>query len=133
MGKRITKAQVLGEKGVTLVSRRLLDMGFLWHPTNAPVEAGIDGFIELRDPETGEVANTWIAVQSKARTKLGKETDSSFEFTCERKDLEYWRHGNMPVLLVVSRPDMHVEQLASAVVLNTSRRISRTALQKLSS
>jgi len=105
MAKRITKAQVLGEKGVTLVSRRLLDMGFLWHPTNAPVEAGIDGFIELRDPETGDVANTWVAVQSKARTKLDKETDSSFEFACSKKDLEYWRHGNMPVILVVSRPD----------------------------
>jgi hypothetical protein len=105
MAKRITNAQVLGEKGVTLISRRLLDMGFLWHPTNAPVEAGIDGFIELRDPETGDVANTWVAVQSKARSKLDKETDSSFEFVCSKKDLEYWRHGNMPVILVVSRPD----------------------------
>jgi hypothetical protein len=105
MGKRITDAQVLGERGVTLVSRRLLDMGFLWHPTNAPIEAGIDGFVELRDPQTGDVSNTWLAVQSKARTKLDKETDTSFEFVCSRKDLEYWRRGNMPVLLVVSRPD----------------------------
>ncbi|MFC1761419.1 DUF4365 domain-containing protein [Planctomycetota bacterium] len=105
MAKRITHAQVLGERGVVLVSRRLLDMGFLWHPTNAPLEAGIDGFIELRDPTTGDVANTWIAVQSKARTKLDKETEISFEFVCTNKDLEYWRHGNMPVLLVVSRPD----------------------------
>jgi len=105
MAKRITDAQVLGERGVALLSRRLLDMGFLWHPTNAPVEAGIDGFIELRDPTTGEVSNTWLAVQSKARTKLDKETDTSFEFVCSRKDLEYWRRGNMPVLLIVSRPD----------------------------
>lgn len=105
MAKRITNAQVLGERGVTLISRRLLDMGFLWHPTNAPIEAGIDGFIELRDPQTGDVSNTWLAVQSKARTTLDKETDTSFEFVCSRKDLEYWRRGNMPVLLVVSRPD----------------------------
>lgn len=105
MTKRITDAQVLGEKGVTLISRRLLDMGFLWHPANASVEAGIDGFIELRDPETGNVANTWVAVQSKARSKLDKETDSSFEFVCSKKDLEYWRYGNMPVVLVVSRPE----------------------------
>jgi hypothetical protein len=105
MAKRITREQVLGERGVTLIARRLLDMGFLWHPTNAPIEAGIDGFIELRDPETGDVANTWVAVQSKARTKLDKETDSSFEFVCTKKDIEYWRRGNMPVVLVVSRPD----------------------------
>jgi len=105
MAKRITREQVLGEQGVTLIGRRFLDMGFLWHPTNAPLDAGIDGFIELRDSSTGEASNTWIAVQSKARTRIEKETAESFEFTCTPRDLEYWRRGNMPVLLVVSRPD----------------------------
>lgn len=96
---------MLGEKGVKLVGRRFLDMGFPWHPTNAPLDAGIDGFIELRDPSTGEASNSWIAVQSKARTYLEKESEQTFEFTCTARDLEYWRRGNMPVLLVVSRPD----------------------------
>lgn len=105
MAKRITSEQLLGEKGITLIGRRFLDMGFPWHPTNAPLDAGIDGFVELRDPVTGEASNSWIAVQSKARTRLEKETDTAFEFTCTPRDLEYWRRGNMPVLLVVSRPE----------------------------
>lgn len=79
-------------------------MGFPWHPTNAPLDAGIDGFVEVRDRQTGEATNSWIAVQSKGRTTLEKETDTSFEFTCAPRDLDYWRRGNMPVLLVVSRP-----------------------------
>jgi hypothetical protein len=54
--------------------------------------------------KTGEATNAWIAVQSKGRTTLEKESDSSFEFTCTPRDLDYWRRGNMPVLLVVSRP-----------------------------
>jgi len=103
--KRITREQILGETAVQFIGRCFLDMGFPWHPTNAPLDAGIDGFVEIRDLQSGEATNAWIAVQSKGRTTLEKETDSSFEFTCTPRDLDYWRRGNMPVLLVVSRPD----------------------------
>ena len=41
----------------------------------------------------------------KAAPFLKKETDTTFEFTCTPRDLDYWRRGNMPVLLVVSRPE----------------------------
>lgn len=104
MPKRLTTAQLLGEQGVALISRRFLEMGFPWHPTNAPLDAGIDGFIEIRDPVSGEASNSWLAVQSKARSHLPKETEHSFEFVCSAKDLTYWRCGNMLVLLVVSCP-----------------------------
>lgn len=103
--KRITRAQILGETAVQFIGRRFLDMGFPWHPTNAPLDAGIDGFVEIRDVQTGEATNAWIAVQIKGRTTLEKETDNSFEFTCTSRDLDYWRRGNMPVLLVLSRPE----------------------------
>jgi Domain of unknown function (DUF4365) len=103
--KRITREQILGETAVQFIGRRFLDMGFPWHPTNAPLDAGIDGFVEVRDVQSGEATNAWVAVQSKGRTTLEKETDSSFEFTCTPRDLDYWRRGNMPVLLVVSRPE----------------------------
>jgi hypothetical protein len=103
-GKRITREQILGETAVQFIGRRFLDMGFPWHPTNAPLDAGIDGFIEIRDAQSGEATNSWIAVQSKGRTTLEKETEVQFEFTCTPRDLDYWRRGNMPVLLVVSRP-----------------------------
>ena len=103
--KRITREQILGEKAIQFIGRRFLEMGLPWHPTNAPLDAGIDGFVEIRDLQSGEATNAWIAVQSKARTSLEKETVTSFEFTCTPRDLDYWRRGNMPVLLVVSRPD----------------------------
>jgi hypothetical protein len=102
--KRITREQILGETAVQFIGRRFLDMGFPWHPTSAPLDAGIDGFVEIRDLQSGDATNAWIAVQSKGRTTLEKETDTSFEFTCTPRDLDYWRRGNMPVLLVVSRP-----------------------------
>jgi hypothetical protein len=47
--KRITDEQILGEQGVALIKSRALEMGFPWHPSNAFVEAGIDGWIGLRD------------------------------------------------------------------------------------
>ena len=103
--KRLTREQILGETAVQFIGRRFLDMGLPWHPSNAPLDAGIDGFVEVRDVQTGEATNAWIAVQSKGRTKLEKENESSFEFTCTPRDLDYWRRGNMPVLLVVSRPE----------------------------
>src|SRR5687768_13118877 len=103
--KRITREQLLGETAVQFIGRRFLDMGLPWHPTNAPLDAGIDGFVEVRDLQSGEATNAWIAVQSKGRTTLEKETAASFEFTCTPRDLDYWRRGNMPVLLVVSRPE----------------------------
>lgn len=103
--KRIPHEQILGETAVQFIGRRFLDMGFPWHPPDAPLDAGIDGFVEVRDPQSGEATNAWITVQSKGRTTLEKEMDTSFEFTCTPRDLDYWRRGNMLVLLVVSRPE----------------------------
>jgi hypothetical protein len=103
--KRLTRQQILGETAVQFIGRCFLDIGLPWHPTNAPLDAGIDGFVEIRDVQSGEATNAWIAVQSKGRTTLEKETATSFEFTCTPRDLDYWRRGNMPVLLVVSRPE----------------------------
>lgn len=46
-----------------------------------------------------------IQVQSKATTKpFQAETESAFEFRCAERDLNYWMQGNVPVILVVSRP-----------------------------
>jgi len=105
MVKKIRDNQILGQKGIALIETTVLDMGFTWHPTNGPLEAGIDGWIELRDQGTGEVANCWLPVQSKARTTLAPENDTSVSFTCGLSDMEYWMTGNAPVILIVSKPD----------------------------
>lgn len=102
--KRITDEQLLGERGVNLLQSIILEMGFAWHPTNHPVEAGIDGWVELRDVATGEVANCWLAVQSKARSEL-RQDDTTVKYNCTLKEVEYWMSGNQPVILVVSIPE----------------------------
>jgi hypothetical protein len=104
MAKRLTQAQLLGQRGVNLIEERVLAMGFAWHPTNQALEVGIDGLIEIRDVQTGRMSGSFLHVQSKARTTLERETDTSFEFTCTREDLEYWLSGTAPVLLIVSKP-----------------------------
>lgn len=102
--KKIGHADITGEKGIALIHRLVLKMEHVWHPTN--LDAGIDGYIELRDAASGEVSNCILQVQSKAGNSWFKsETLQTFSFTCDERDLEYWLAGNAPVLLIVSRPD----------------------------
>jgi hypothetical protein len=54
--KKIGKSDVIGQQGMSLIEGIVLSMGFMFYQTGG-VEAGIDGFIELRDAETGEVGN----------------------------------------------------------------------------
>jgi hypothetical protein len=103
-GKKIPESFTIGQQGVNLIERVVLEMGFLWHPSG-PIEAGIDGIIEVRDPDTGAALNSIIQVQSKATLgSFVNETDASFEYLCDPKDLDYWLNGNAPVILVISRP-----------------------------
>jgi hypothetical protein len=102
--KKIHRSSVIGQQGVNLIENVVLGMGYLWYPTGG-TEAGIDGSIEIRDPETGEVTNSIVQVQSKATTNpFQAETESGFDYVCSEKDLEYWMRGNAPVILIVSRP-----------------------------
>lgn len=80
-------------------------MGFLWYPTGG-LEVGIDGHIEIRDSETGEVTNATLRVQSKAtKEPLGADGSDTFDFVCDQRDIDYWMKGTAPVILVRSRPD----------------------------
>jgi len=86
---------------VNLIERIVLEMGFVWNSTN--LEAGIDGTIEIRNSESNEATNFIIQVQSKATEKpFQAETDTSFEYSCDERDLDYWLKGNCPVVLVCS-------------------------------
>ena len=78
-------------------------MGSTWTPTGS-LEIGIDGYIELFDPSTGLALGTVVAAQSKALTTFANDTHEGFDYWCEQRDIDYWRRGNMPVILVVSRP-----------------------------
>jgi hypothetical protein len=101
--KKILHTDIIGKQGINLIEKTCLEMGFLWHPTG--LEAGIDGYIEIRDQLSGEVTNCIVQVQSKA-TEQPLTTDSkvTVEYYCAAKDLDYWLNGNAPVILVRSCP-----------------------------
>jgi hypothetical protein len=102
--KQIQKSQITGQQGVNLIERIVLEMGFTWTPTGS-LEAGIDGYIELRDHRSGEVTNTIIQVQSKATdVPFTAESETGLSYNCRSTDLHYWLNGNAPVILVYSRP-----------------------------
>ncbi len=103
--KKVTSQSIIGQQGVNHIERIVQKMGYVWRPT--PIfDVGIDGEIEIRDPTTGEMTNAIIKVQSKATTRqFQAETNHSFEYLCEQKDLDYWLQGNVPIILVVCRPE----------------------------
>jgi hypothetical protein len=102
--KKITESQMIGDQGVALIRTRVLAMGLLWYESGG-TEAGIDGTIEMRDGRTGEATNQIVQVQSRATAgEFTAETDTSFEYLCDERDLAYWMGGNAPVILVRSRP-----------------------------
>ena len=105
MAKKVTSQSIIGQQGVNHIERIVQKMGYIWRTTSI-FDVGIDGEIEIRDPVTGEMTNAIIKVQSKATTKpFQSETANSFEYHCEQKDLDYWLRGNVPIVLVVCRPD----------------------------
>jgi hypothetical protein len=102
MSKRIGRSDIIGEQGIAHIRRIVLDMGYVFYETGG-VEAGINGYIELRDQSTGEVSNLILQVQGKAteRDRLPAETADSFEWPCTEADIAYWLQGTAPVLLIV--------------------------------
>ena len=80
-------------------------MGLVFRPEGT-FDAGVDGTIEIRETATGAMRNYRINVQSKAtERKFTAETDQTFTYMVEERDLEYWLGGNLPTILVRSRPD----------------------------
>jgi len=96
--KRITRSQITGQQGVNFVEQIVLEMGFAWHPANASLDAGIDGTIEIIDPETGKATNYIIQVQVKA-TSSDKDINGLVHY-CKARDIDYWMNGNTPVILI---------------------------------
>jgi uncharacterized protein DUF4365 len=102
--KKLSRQVVRGQQGVNLVERVALAMRCTWTPTGA-TEVGIDGYIELFDPNTGYSLGKSLGVQSKVLAAFSNERDDGFDYYCDERDLVYWLRGNLPVLLIVSRPD----------------------------
>ncbi|MHA6763943.1 DUF4365 domain-containing protein [Streptacidiphilus sp. PAMC 29251] len=103
--KTMTKQTLIGEKGIDLINRRCLQMGYLFHPRR--VDHGIDGHIDLVESGTGAVLNLTLLVQSKAQERLFQgETPDGFHYLCDQRDLDMWLSGNAPVILIFSHPEL---------------------------
>lgn len=126
--KKVSDQAIIGQRGVNLIERYVLEMGHAWNAST--IDAGIDGRIELRNPETREALNLVILVQSKATTRrFPGESDDAFEWPCEARDVDYWMQGNAPVILVVSR---FLEGREEAYWVNVKRYFSDPARRKAS-
>ena len=126
--KKIDVSAQTGDGGIALIHQQVNKMGFVWHERKT--DAGIDGEIELRNPVTGEVANRFILIQSKASNRrFSGENDRSFHLICEPADVTYWMGAEEPVLLVCSHPEagqawwMHVQGWFSDPAHRASGRI----------
>jgi hypothetical protein len=105
--KKIHPSSHIGDGGIALIHLRTQQMGYVWHDRTQ--DAGIDGSIEVRNPATGIVANRHLFVQSKASNgRFPGETDDSFHYICDQRDIDYWLNAEVPVLLICSHPDSEV-------------------------
>jgi Domain of unknown function (DUF4365) len=101
--KSVHKNTIIGQRGVNLVESEVLAMGHVWNPTT--IDAGIDGIIELRTQE-GAATNLVLQAQVKSTERtLPGETDESFRWPVDIRDVTYWLGGNAPVVLFVARPE----------------------------
>ena len=102
MPKTITDSQIIGSQGESLVSERANAMGFMFTP-HGPIEAGIDGFLEIRDPQSGAATGQLVAVQVKttAAGSYTSESEAAFEYLMDENDVSYWQGCNLPVIVVL--------------------------------
>ena len=102
--KKLSQSQMVGQRGELRVAERTLSMGFVFDGRNR-LETGIDGFLELRDPMTGQTLARWIGAQVKTTEKdrYSYEDEKGFEYLIAPDDLAYWKGANVPVILVLCR------------------------------
>ncbi|MFC4172464.1 DUF4365 domain-containing protein [Microvirga sp. GCM10011540] len=103
--KKLHLNQITGERGVHIFSNRILAAGLSFHTPSGALDTGVDGFIELRDPHTGEVRAQYIAAQLKTMRTLPEDNGEIFAYRATERDIEYWFNANTPVILVVVHLD----------------------------
>ena len=99
----ITDEQHDGGQGQAVAALVVAEMGHEWHAAGEN-EAGVDGFIELRDQTTGEVDAQIVLCQVKTgATAMFDETEEAFSWRADPGDLAYWENSNAPVIVMVVR------------------------------
>lgn len=107
-------------------------MGFYWHDRR--VDFGVDGVIELIEPDSLAATGMTIDVQIKTtRDRLPGESDDTFSITCEEQDLKYWLKSGQPIILVfvqLSTGRVWFKDLNGWFTDQTRRRARRVLFQK---
>src|ERR1051326_6018336 len=101
MSKFYDKHTLYHQRAMMWVGQQVLSMGNVFNPFQT--EAGIDGIIELADPQTGAASANFLGVQVKTTMAFDAESDEKFSFYADGKDIGYWNSSQIPVLLVVCR------------------------------
>ncbi len=104
--KTISTQGLIGQHGINLIERVVLEMGSRWTP-GGPNEVGIDGYIELFDPNSHQPLGLTVAVQSKVVNAVASVASPTFDYWCDVNDIQYWLNGNTPVILVISNIISH--------------------------
>jgi hypothetical protein len=108
MGKIIKETHITGDKGVATFHSYCTQHKpyILWRPETVN-DFGIDGEVELAATNSDnklEATGEILKVQLKSTLKgsyIHKETDTSFEFHADQRDMSYWNRHKLAVLLVV--------------------------------
>lgn len=77
--KTVPKQGMLATLGVNAVERIVTNMGFVWRPRTI-LDVGLDGDIEIRDPQSGAMTGAFIGVQVKA-SEYGGQLGANDEFS----------------------------------------------------
>ena len=104
MSKVVTGNQITGEAGEAIIKAEFLKIGLIYQCFGR-LESGTDGVVELRDPKTGATSSQFVAVQAKttAKARYASETDTSFDYLIDPRDLANWKQANLPVIIALHR------------------------------
>ena len=102
--KKLSNNQLTGQRGELLAADRTLSMGFAFDGRNR-LETGVDAFIELRDPQSGQTLAKWLGAQVKTTDSdsYSYEDNAGFEYLLKPDDLAYWRGSNIPLIIILVR------------------------------
>jgi Domain of unknown function (DUF4365) len=101
MSKFYDRRTLNHQQAVMWVGQQVIAMGNVFNMLQT--EAGIDGMIELADPQTGAASASFLGVQVKTAISFDAESGERFSFYADGRDIAYWKSSQIPVLLVVCR------------------------------
>lgn len=100
MPKKLTRQSRIGQQGVSILEAFCLNAPLIWRPITIH-DLGVDGQIELEDPETGFALNKIISCQVKSSIRpIAFNQRGVVPFYVSVDDFQYWCESNIPCVLL---------------------------------